>query len=576
MEKINKVIKLIKENKWIHYAIITIIGIILAIPLCKICIRDTHDGSLHFLRMFGTVNSLKIGEFPPMVAPFFCNGGGYSMNIFYNPIVTYVPLLFKLFTPTYMLALKLFAGLTIILSGITMYQFMYNVTKKRTIAIFSAIIYMVAPYKLGCIYRRFAIGEFTAFIFIPILFSGLYNLFNQDGKKHYLIALGAIGLLLSHTITTFYMAIIAFVYILINIKKLKEKDIWIKLGINIVFIVLICLFFILPLFEAKVSSDYTIFDNDIMCTNGDYVYSKALDIGNLFFDGVGKYEDAIFSIGVPIFTLLCLSVFVYKKISEEYKQLYLTSIFFCIISLFMCTKFFPWYMLPDFLCKLQYSWRMLTFFNFFSSIIIGINIYLLLKMFSKKDILRLLIFVIFIITVIVYTIPILLQFKTKNENLDEEYETQITSNPYIDHFMINRDYMPKNALFKQNDYLNERDYNKIYILDGSAIIENEEKINLSFTFDLKDAKEKTVLEFPFFFFPGYKITIEENGEKIETDAVESENGFVCYILNKDIQNAKVTAQYKGTTITNISYGVSFVALIAFIIYIIWYRKKIKS
>lgn len=75
MEKVSKIIKQIKENKWIHYIIIVIIGIILSIPLCKIQIRDTHDGFLHLLRMIGTNNALKIGEIPPIVAPYFCNGG---------------------------------------------------------------------------------------------------------------------------------------------------------------------------------------------------------------------------------------------------------------------------------------------------------------------------------------------------------------------------------------------------------------------------------------------------------------------------------------------------------------------
>lgn len=72
MEKINKVINEIKENKCLHYAIIIIIGVILSIPLSLIQIRDTHDGFLHLLRMIGTNNSLKIGEIPPIIAPYFC------------------------------------------------------------------------------------------------------------------------------------------------------------------------------------------------------------------------------------------------------------------------------------------------------------------------------------------------------------------------------------------------------------------------------------------------------------------------------------------------------------------------
>ena len=69
MEKVKKAINVIKDNKWLHYAIIVVIGVILSIPLCKIQIRDTHDGFLHLLRMLGTNNAFKIGEIPPIVAP---------------------------------------------------------------------------------------------------------------------------------------------------------------------------------------------------------------------------------------------------------------------------------------------------------------------------------------------------------------------------------------------------------------------------------------------------------------------------------------------------------------------------
>lgn len=109
MKNLNKAIEQIKSNKWIHMLIIVVIGIALSIPLYKMNIRDTHDGFLHLLRLIGTNNALKIGEIPPTIVPYFCNNWGYAMNLFYNPLVTYIPLLIKLITPTYVIALKVFA-----------------------------------------------------------------------------------------------------------------------------------------------------------------------------------------------------------------------------------------------------------------------------------------------------------------------------------------------------------------------------------------------------------------------------------------------------------------------------------
>jgi len=567
MEKLNKILKQIKENKWLHYAIILIIGVILSIPLCKIQIRDTHDGFLHLLRMIGTNNTFKIGEIPPIVAPYYCNGGGYAMNLFYNPLVTYVPLLIKLFTPTYALALKVFAGFCIVLSGITMYQFVFSVTKKRTIALFSAIIYLISPYKLGDVYKRYAIGEFASFIFMPILFIGMYNLFNEEGKKHYYIAIGAIGLMLTHTVTTFYMAIFCLIYVLFNITKLKEKEIIKKLIINVIFIVLISLFFIAPMFEAKSMAEYTIFDSTIMSTNGDYVFKNTLNLSEFFVD-IGEENATTYIIGVPIFVLMCLTVFTYKNVDKKYKEFFIIAILFSMVSLYMSSKYCPWFIFPDFFCKLQYPWRMMGFFAFFISFVIGVNLQILLKTLFNKDLTRLIVITILVIAMVIYTIPILLQYETKDYKKDETSTNKVLEDPYIYHMSINRDYLPKKALLVQRTYLDERDYSKIYVLQGNAKIENENVTDLTMTANIVNCEKDTILEFPFFYYPGYKITLEQNGKITTLQSIESENGFVSTLIDADITEANITVKYEGTIITYVSYSISFISLIVFTIYII--------
>ena len=183
-----------------------------------------------------------------------------------------------------MVTLKIFGGLCIIASGITMYQFVYKVTNKRTIALFASIFYMIAPYKLANVYKRFAIGEFTAMVFIPWVFLGLYNLFKQDGKKHYYIAIGAIGLMLSHTVTTLYIALFSVIYVLFNIEKLKDKEIIKKCIINVIFILLVSMLFWMPMLEATSAAKYTIMDDKTMRTNGRFVADNVISFSQLFKD----------------------------------------------------------------------------------------------------------------------------------------------------------------------------------------------------------------------------------------------------------------------------------------------------
>ena len=573
MEKVKKAINVIKENKWIHYAIIVVIGVILSIPLCKIQIRDTHDGFLHLLRMLGTNNTFKIGEIPPIVAPYYCNGGGYAMNLFYNPLVTYIPLLIKIFTPTYAMALKIFAGLCIVLSGITMYYFVYQVTKKRSIALFASIIYLIAPYKLGDVYKRFAIGEFASFVFMPLLFIGMYNLFNQDGKKHYFITIGAVGLVLTHTVTTFYMAIFCAIYVLLNVEKFKDKSILKKIIINVIFILLISMCFLAPMLEAKQLADYAIFDSKIMSTNGDYVYSNTIELSEFFTD-IGKENATTYIIGVPTFVLMCLTIFTFTKVDKKYKDFYIVAILFSIISMFMSSKYCPWFVFPDFLCKLQYPWRMMGFFAFFISFVVGVNIYVLLKTLFDKDITRLIVATVIIVLSVAYTMPIVQQYSTDDMQRDEKWENNVVENPYIYHMSINREYLPTKALYLQRTYLKDKE-DKIYILSGNATIVEEEKKDLSITATLENIEEGTVIEFPFFYYPGYEIILEQDGNVEKLKSEESDNGFVSAVVNTDIDNCKISVKYVGTTITYASYIISAFGLLGFALYIIKERKNEK-
>ena len=178
----------LKENKKIHYILLILMGALLSLGLSNIQIRDTHDGFLHLIRLIKTDEMLKLGEFP-MVMPGICNGAGYAMNLFYPLLATYLPLLVKMFVPSYTVALKVFGAICIIASGITMYQFAFQVSKKKSIAFLSAFVYMIAPYKLANVYKRYAIGEFMGLAFIPWVFLGLHNLLQEDGKKHYFIAI---------------------------------------------------------------------------------------------------------------------------------------------------------------------------------------------------------------------------------------------------------------------------------------------------------------------------------------------------------------------------------------------------
>ena len=568
-----KVIEMIKEKKWVHYLLITIIGIIISIPFIWVQIKTTDDGWFHLIRLIGLNNSIGESEFPFLIAPYLCRDFGYSINVFYPPFVTYVPYLIGFIVGKFYIGLKIFASLAIIFSGIFMYNFINEVTKNKGISFLAAFIYMVIPYKLEVIFNRFAIGEFTAFAFMPIVFQGLYNLLNGDGKKHFYIALGAIGLILSHTISTLYTALFCIIYIIFNIKKFFNKEVIKKCIINLIFILLISSFFLIPMLEFKGQAKYAIFEPDIMKTSGKYTQNNTIELWQLLKDK-GEENGVSFVVGIPTLIMFCIGILSYSHIDKSKRNFWIENFILGIIALFMCTKFFPWLYMPQLLSNIQYPWRMVGFAMFFLTPVFAMNIYYLLKKI-KKDAIQKIVYILIILIIATFTAYRLSNYQAVDQGSDEKYEKMIKDDPIISHFNLNRDYLPYKALRKQTTYLQTRT-DTVYVLKGNATIKNENKKALDLTFEVYETNEDTILELPYFFYPGYNVILEYDGNIVKLDTTESENGFVQIILPKDIEKGTVTLKYTGTTLEKVSYAISAVSLIGFAVYIIYYKKKVKN
>lgn len=158
---------------------------------------------------------------------------------------------------------------------------------------------------------------------------------------------------------------------------------------------------------------------------------------------------------------------------------------------------------------------------------------------------------------------------------DYSYEEKIKSAQKISYMAINRDYMPIKALDVRDTYLEQRDANKVYLLQGKANIHEENKQDLTMKFTVSNVEEGSVIEFPYFYYQGYQAKlVTKEGEVYHLDLFESDYGFVATKLPK-IEEGEITISYKATLLTYISYGISIVSLIGFVIYILVLKKKEK-
>lgn len=554
----------LKNDKIIHYIIIFLAAMIAGIPLINLRIYGTDDGFIHILRIMGVDEILKSGIFPPYICTRYCEGFGYAINLFYPPIVTYGPLIFKIFTSSYCDCLKIYSFFTIFISGITMYKLVYEITKKRVISLFSAIIYIFIPYRLESIYNRFAIGEFSTFMFLPLLFLGLCNLFDGDGKKHYYIAISASFLMLTHTITTFYAAMFSLLYIVLKIKKINKAIIK-KLAINLIFVLVLTAFFTIPLIEHKMAGDYIILDSWKMHSTPEEVYESTVPL-KYFFTGTMEKYDMDYKLGIPLIILMLLGIPILRKINKEYKNEYLIMLLIAVLSLLMTTKYFLWLYIPQFFVRLQFAWRMLTFFEFAISIVAAINLYTAIELISKQSVKDWMI-LLSIIVVIASMAKISYNYKYESKKTlsDKEYEEKMINQETISHMQINREYLTDNI---RNSNMSLRKKG-IIVVTGSANIIEENKENLKLSARVENIEKGTILELPYLYYLGYEVKI--NGNKI--DYFESNNGFISINIDDALGQAEITVSYTGTTLEKSSYVISLLAFIGFIGYLINEKRK---
>lgn len=362
------------------------------------------------------------------------------------------------------------------------------------------------------------------------------------------------GLIFTHNLMTFLTAFFAFIYLCVNLFKLKDTDILKKLLINILLIICISACFIFPLLETFNFTDYQVYRKGAMSTKESFIES-ALDLKSLLY--TSDDSTLVFEIAIPILIMLFLSVFAVKKVVKStYKKEYILFLVLGLLCSWMSTKYFPWKIFGDVFAIVQFPWRFLVFANFFFAIVCALNMGIIIKNFKFIDVLF-----IFIISVL-YSI-LLMEFIPLSGNTVEidKWDLGVFTENKTDvlNGMGKSEYLPVKAYENRDYLLNRKD--GIEILEGNVIIQKQVKNGQNFECIVENSSEQTILEFPYLYYPGYCIYI--NGTSV--NYFESEHGFVAISLpNADTFEINIT--YKGSFIAQLSKYISLIGVLLLLIY----------
>lgn len=260
---------------------------------------------------------------------------------------------------------------------------------------------------------------------------------------------------------TVLTAIMAGIYVCVNIVKLKDKEILKQLGISVLCVLGVSAFFWMPMVETYFFADYAVYQENSMATT-ESLYESGLDIKTLLYTDTEGDTTHVFEVGIPILMMVCLTIFAIKKgIDKHYRKEYILFLILGIISTVVTIKQFPWGIFADIFQIIQFKWRMLLFSNFFLAIICAMNMNIVVKNFNVKDIIA-------ISTICILYAGLLMPLLPKNteiQEIDQYAIGEVTENKRDTIVGMGKgEYLPVKSN-ENRKYLRTRE-DTIYIIEG--------------------------------------------------------------------------------------------------------------
>ncbi len=321
------------------------VGIVLlvfvsSLPLLFHGLNDTYDVTIHLLRIEGIKEALLSGQLPVRIQPIQSKGYGYATSIFYPELFLYIPAFFRICAIPIIASFKLFILMVNTGTAIIAYFSFRGIFKKEWAAFCGAVLYVLAPYRVGDIYYRQSVGEYLAYMAFPLLAYAIYSLLKEKDERACLyLAAGFTMVLQSHILSVLYVAVGCIAAAVVFYREFLKKKTLICVCKALLLTLLLNLWYIVP-FLYYYRNRYNSFVG--------YIQGKGLSITQLFVMFLyPKINDPYISgtipygIGLAAITCIFAGLVLYSK-DKPYGRIAFWSFIFGVIAAFMSTRYFPW------------------------------------------------------------------------------------------------------------------------------------------------------------------------------------------------------------------------------------------
>lgn len=343
-------------------------------------VHTGHDYDFHLGRIASIANEIRYGHIPALYQSDALNGYGYASLLMYGNLFLYFPAFCHFLglplTCAYKFYVIIINAATV---GIAYYSFS-RIFRDKIWSILCVVLYVLAAYRITNIYIRTAVGEYTAMAFFPLVFYGLYRLYEEKQKIRYVdcipLILGMSGIIQSHILSAEILALFIVLFGLAHFKASLRRVIPIIQSITSVLI--LNLFFIVPFLDIYAM------DLQVKASESADLADRALTFAeafNIFMPESGKaypwttQARMSLTIGTPLIIgfFLFIIVFIYRKTwvkneEEKVKFKWVRELFaYTCLSLWMASQCFPWkdfggknYMIVKAFTSIQFPWRFLS------------------------------------------------------------------------------------------------------------------------------------------------------------------------------------------------------------------------
>jgi len=553
-----------KEENRIFIAVFVIAVFAACSPLfSKYCIQG-HDLEYHLLRIEALKEGILNGKPFLKVNMLFFGGAGYASSMFYPDFLLYIPAILRVLGVGINASYHIFVAICIILCFLSTYFSTKGICKDKFAGIIAAVIMCLSNYFLDDIYVRAAVGEMTAFIFIPIVLYGIFNAVYEEFNKPQILAIGFIGLILSHTLSFAICAVITIIIFIINIKVfIKSPKLIIKLiSTGLISAGISCSYW-LPMLEQFLNGKFYVSVSQWI----DPVL-EAMEVS----EGLGSVFPTL---GITVFVFCIPIIFISKKEKDDKYRYAMLLIIGSILLYLASTVLFPWARLGKYLSVVQFPWRLYTVASSCLSVASGI---VMLKVVQSVKLSKIIIFSendnkgnassLFGKALVCFVLIVMLL---------ESFSSMSGRNiKYYDYSNDYYSYKPYTATVIAGEWLPETVIDKEIIADNSEYAIASDGSQLSF---IRNKNELLVtvnnkveyVDVPFIYYLGYEAETKE-GISIPLDN-SGNNGFIRIYPGDYTGNIRV--YYKGTFTQHIAIGVSIgsFSIIVLTFICIYSRKK---